>query len=143
MSYIDLDAFLAEQDAKPIVVKVFGEEWELPPSPPADAMLRVQRILTLTLDAQERLRQLGPDAEVPEDLREILEFDQRQHAVALLGEDNLNELLARGLRHDGLNYLLQRVLAIHQGGEKEASPNREARRKGGRSSSKTSSKTGA
>lgn len=144
-NYIDLDAYLAEQDAKPIIVKVFGDEWHLPPSPPADTMLRVQRMISIMLDAQDRLRKLGPDADVPEDLLEALTFDQRQYAADLLGEETLDSLLKRGLNHDGLTHLLQQVLAIHQGGGAggEQAPNRQARRKGGRSSSKTSSKTGA
>lgn len=131
--YIDLDAYLAEQDDKPVIVKVFGEEWKLPSSPPADTMLRVQRIMAIAIDAQDRLAALNEDDEIPEDLRELASFDVRKHAEALLGADNLDAMLAKGLRQDGLMHLMHRVSKIHQGGD-GAAPNRAARRKGGRSS---------
>lgn len=134
--YIDLDAFLEEQSKKkPPRVKAMGQEWILPQSPPADAMLRAQRFLTHAIDAQERLKGLGPDDDVPEDLKDIVGFDFESHARALIGSDNLDAMVGMGLPHDGLRHLVQQVMKIHQGG---GSPNRAARRKGGRSPSKTS-----
>ncbi len=96
--------------------------------------------MAATIDAQDRLSSLGKDDEIPEDLREIAQFDTTKYAADLLGAENLEALLQRGLRHDGLMYLLRQVMAIHQGGGR--SPNRAARRRGGRSNSGTSSRTG-
>jgi hypothetical protein len=127
--YVDLDAFFDEQDEKPVIVKVLGEEWHLPPSPPADAMLRAQRLMLVAAEARSRLRDLPEDAEVPEDLREALSFDMDRHARALIGSENLDAMLAKGLKHNRLMKLLQKVMEIHQG----PSPNRAARREGGHS----------
>lgn len=134
--YLDLDAFFDTQEVKEPVVKVLGQEWVLPVSPPAKAMLRAQRVVAAAIDAKERLETLDKDAQIPEDLKELASFDLHEHACALLGEHNLEAMLDKGLRHDQLLLLLSKVMAMHQGGG--SSPNRAARRKGGRSSSKTS-----
>jgi hypothetical protein len=42
--YIDFDAARAERKKEPLIVKLFGKKWELPPSLPADIPVEISRL---------------------------------------------------------------------------------------------------
>lgn len=129
--YVDLDQFFAEQDEEQLTIKLYGQDWTLPASPPASAMLRVQRMAVLASEAKERLEGLSEDDDVPADLAELASFDLRAHASAVIGEENLQAWLDKGITQSQLNEAIRQVMQLHQGG---GSPNRAARRKAGKSS---------
>lgn len=101
---IDFDAYRAERAKDNIILKAFGEEIELPPSPPLSNMLDI-------IDMNERL---GGSADVPaEEARKMLELT--------LGKDQFKMLVKNGITLEESYWLIQKMWEIYgpQGNEDE------------------------
>lgn len=92
--FFDFDQFMNEMDQKPVRVKIFGQIEELPPSMPADMVLRILR-----------LRKKGVE-NVPEE--EVLLM-----AETLFGKERLERWCKKGLTLKGLEVLLEHVSRLY------------------------------
>ena len=123
MSVIDFDAFRAEQKAEPMLLKIGGKTYKLPPSMPAALALDIVRLKALE----------GDDANVQvEDLLKV-------GSALFGGEAQFQSILAEGgITMDELPELLKKVITAYS-----PSPNRETRRaQARRGTTSTSSRTG-
>lgn len=94
MPTIDFDAFRAERSAEPIVLRLGGEDYELPPALPA----------SIALDLIRLRKEKGDTAEVPPD--EIERF-----ARLILGAKG-EEIIGK-VSIDELGTLLVRLLGVY------------------------------
>lgn len=92
--YFDFDQHMEEQDQQPVIIKIFGEQEELPASLPADLVFRLIR-----------MQRKGQD-NVDEEQLEIM-------ATRLFGEERLEKWFGKGLTMDGLEVLLEKVMQIY------------------------------
>lgn len=146
--YQDFDQFFAEQDEQPLVITLFGQEWDLPADPPVDALLEQQRVAAEfrrlrtdgLIDAKNRPldpdtgEPLGPDDEVPAEVAAAMDVDFGRFAGQMLGESNLAEWRRLGLGSRQLQKVLAWVNEQHQSDDDDegATPgNRSTRRKAG------------
>jgi len=90
MSVKDFDKAWKEQNKEGYPFKVKGEEYELPPSVPAKAMLEA-------LDMQEKY---DADEDVPE--KEAIDL-----AINLIGEEDVNQMLDDGITTDELTDIIE------------------------------------
>lgn len=120
---VDFDQFRAEQNGEPVVIKLGGREWNLPPSPAAELALDVIRWQSDNLDVvpPDKLMDLARGLLTAE----LLEFALHEQKLTL----------------DELWTLLNMVSEIYT--QAASGPNRETRRAAKRRSRSTSSKRGA
>lgn len=91
--YFDFDQFMAEKEKKPVVIKIFGEEEELPSSLPAEIVLKV---IAMRRDKKQI----------------VSEMEMFDMATKIFG-DKLNKWCDKGLTSDGLEVLITEVLALY------------------------------
>lgn len=144
----DFDAAFAEQAQEPLVVRIYGQDWEIPADPPAIAVLRQQRRAAAAMDILNSgaMENLQPGDDVPPEILEILGIDMDRQYRDLLGDDNVTAWLERGITDPQLRGIEQWVTEQRNGGGDEG--NRATRRaksagsgtssKAGRSSKRTS-----
>ena len=101
--YIDFDQYRKEKKKEPLIIKAYGKEYELPPSP--------------RLSIMEKLIELknkdGKDANIPEE-EMIAMID------ALMGEEARKELSEKGMGIDELEWLLKNIWKKYKPGKKES-----------------------
>lgn len=104
----DFDADFAEQSTIPF--KVLGKVWELPGSVPAATLLRLQRLMLVVASTKD-----GDD--LPDDfvLDESLSVESMLRQM--VGDQILDEWLAKGIKYDMMMAVSQRLYAIHTGSE--------------------------
>ncbi len=98
--YIDFDAARAERQREPVVVRIFGRDWELPASLPAKVMLDV-------VAAQAK----GVD--------EMTESQGAELVRALVPKDIFDAWLDEGFSVDDLVELVPMLIRIYRGGSGE------------------------
>ena len=96
--YIDFDAARAERKKTPLIVKLFGREWELPSSLPADVPLDVARMY----------EEKGPNAAVSEN--SLLALMSRA-----IPEDLFEQWCELGLDAEDYGELLIMIIRVYQG----------------------------
>ena len=94
--YKDFDDAWQEKEQEGPTFKAYGEEYELPPSPPATLVLSMNRLM----------KKHGAEANIPDS--ELLGM-----ATKLLGEDNLDELCDKGMTVDEMADLIQWANSIY------------------------------
>lgn len=125
MGFIDFDAFRAEQRAEPLVVKVGGQDYNLPASPPADVAFDLIRRIS-----DDKTTISIPPKELP------------ALAESLFGKDMYDELVHRHrLTVEEIGWLISEVMSKYQT-DAAPPPNREGRRAMKRKSPSTSSGRG-
>ena len=97
--YFDFDQFMAEREEKPVIIKIFGEEEQLPASLPADIVLKVIAM------------QKNPNATVSES--QLFEM-----ATKIFG-DKLQVWCDKGLTVNGLEALVTNVFALYTDQKKQ------------------------
>lgn len=96
--FIDFDEAWKERDDSPVVVRMFGQDWELPGSISAKIMLDVIR-----LQAES-----GPEAELNEaQLASML--------ARIVPEEIMNQWLDRGLAVDQYGDAIMRLISLYTG----------------------------
>lgn len=125
--YADLDEFLAESTGDPVELKLFGEIWQLPPSVPADLMIRVERLYAFIAERLEG----DPQATIPDDL----DLDIMDTAQRMCGAENVAQWMERRLDRNQLWGVVFRVMAIHNGRVDEKPEGKPKAPKKGRSGS--------
>ena len=101
--YIDFDEYRKEKENEPLIIKAYGKEYELPPSPRLSIMEKL-----IELKNKE-----GKNATVPEE-EMIAMID------ALMGADARKELSEKGVEIDGLEWLLKNIWKKYNAGKKES-----------------------
>jgi hypothetical protein len=96
--YFDFDQFMAEKEEKPLIIKIFGEEEELPSSLPADLVLK---IIAMQRDKN----------------RVISEAEMFEMATKVFG-DKLDKWCQKGLTVSGLEVLFTQVLRMYTQSDK-------------------------
>lgn len=102
--YFDFDQFMAEKEEKPVIIKIFGEEEELPASLPADIVLKVIAM------------QKNPEAVISES--QLFEM-----ATKIFG-DKLQKWCDKGLTVDGLEALVTNTFALYTNQKKRIATNK-------------------
>lgn len=102
--YFDFDQFMAEREEKPVIIKIFGEEEQLPASLPADIVLKVIAM------------QKNPNATVSES--QLFEM-----ATKIFG-DKLQVWCDKGLTVNGLEALVTNVFALYTDQKKQIATNK-------------------
>ena len=93
---IDFDAFREERAEDNIYIKAFGEELELPPSPPLANMLEI-------IEMNERM---GEKADIPQkQIKQMLELS--------LGKKQFDKLLEKGMTMEEANWLVKELWNIY------------------------------
>lgn len=103
--YLDLDAALEEVDAasKPVTVRLFRRDWELPGSPSAAVMIRVARMYEAgKIDAQGGLS------------REVEAAEAALLIADLVPRPTLEEWYALGLSAEHLLVVVPRVMSLYK-----------------------------
>lgn len=88
--YADFDEAFSEEAAEPLRIKLYGQEWELPATMPAAAVLRVTRFMAEGRDPEQ-------------DLTRAEHIDL---AADLIPRETLNVWLAKGLDIDQLGNIV-------------------------------------
>lgn len=97
--YFDFDNFMQEQEEQPIIIKIFGQEEELPASLPASMVLSIMRM------------QKAKNGNIPES--EVLSM-----AEAMFGKDRLKKWCDNGLTMAGLEVLIKETTKLYMGNTK-------------------------
>lgn len=92
--HFDFDQFMAEREGKPIVIRIFGQDEELPPSLPADLVVKVMA-----------LHRKGVKRTSEKDILEL--------GSALFGEERFNRFLKQGITMAGLEALIENTLKLY------------------------------
>lgn len=92
--FFDFDAMVQEQEKQPVVIKIFGEEEELPSSLPAKIILQVVR-----------LNREGAETFTEEHMVDM--------AHAIFGEERFNKWLEKGLTINQLEPLIQNTIELY------------------------------
>lgn len=92
--YFDFDAAMEERKGDPIVVKAFGEKYELPSQLPFDIVLKISR------------KHKGGEEEMTED-------DMIEMAITLFGESAFNAWLKKGITLDGVMLMVEHVMRMY------------------------------
>ena len=100
--YKDFDDAWQEKKQEGPIFKAYGEEYELPPSPPATLVLRMNRLM----------KEHGAEANIPDSA--LLDMTTK-----LLGEDNLDELCDQGMTVEEMADLIQWANSIYFGEQQE------------------------
>lgn len=116
--YIDFDEYRKEKKQEPLIIKAFGEEYELPPSPKLHIM---EKLIELR-------NKKGNNAAIPEE--ELISMID-----ALMGEENRRELSQKGIEIEDLEWLLMQIW-------KRYHPERSGGNNSGGSKNLTSQKSG-
>ena len=77
--YFDFDQFMAEKEEKPVIIKIFGEEEELPASLPADIVLKPGEDLL----EKEHMEKLWSSDHIIVDEAQFLEPEQIERLWAI------------------------------------------------------------
>lgn len=116
----DFDAFRAEHEGEPLVVKgLFGKDWTLPGvgQIPATNMLMLQRkALEMQIKAEEfGLSSYGDDEDVPAALLPMaMDLAQTQREL-YLGAENVKTWMEAGISDEALRALLDWAEKEHEG----------------------------
>ena len=94
--YFDFDQFREENKKKPVVIKIFGKEEELPPALPAGIMLDLMS-KTGALSTAEAIN----------------------IAIQIFGADRLSRWCKEGLDTDDLEVLITKTMQMYQGNKEE------------------------
>jgi hypothetical protein len=98
--FIDFDEVFEENKSEPVVAHIYGEDWELPASLPADLMLESIRLM----------KKKGKGADVSEaEMADILS--------RIVPEEIMAEWVKRGLTIDQYGITIKRLLTLYTGGE--------------------------
>ena len=100
--YKDFDDAWQEKKKEGPTFKAYGEEYELPSSPPATLVLSMNRLM----------KKHGAEANIPDS--ELLDM-----ATKLLGEENIDELCDNGMTVDQMADLIQWANSIYFSGQQE------------------------
>lgn len=112
MSVIDFDAYRAEQTEEPVILRIGGEEYNLPTSLPAAVALEIVR-----------MNAAGPEAEVDES------YLERMGRAILGGEQFLTIIERHNITLAELPKLITMAMSAYGGGEATVTPpNRAGRR---------------
>ncbi len=90
--YIDFDKYRKEKEDDKIIIKAFGEELELPPSPKLETMEKIIEMMNIE----------GADSEMPE--QEVLNMLE-----SLLGKEQLQTLKEKGITISEAEWLLTQL----------------------------------
>jgi len=101
----DFDAWEAERKGEPLRFRVRGKTFELPPALPALIPIRAMRLQ----------KQYGSQAEIPQ--HEMLDL-----ALALFGEEQLEDLLATGIGMDALAEIVSWAVEEYTGASQGNAP---------------------
>lgn len=91
--FIDFDAFMQEAKEEPVIIRIFGEDEELPASMPADVVLSIIRMNS------------NPNKALSDE--EVFNM-----AIRIFG-DKLDKWCAKGLTVDQLEVLITKVMGIY------------------------------
>ena len=94
--YKDFDDAWQEKKQEGPTFKAYGEEYELPPSPPATLVLRLNRLM----------KEHGGESQIPQSA--MLDM-----ATSLLGEDTLDELSEKGMSVDEMGDIIQWANSVY------------------------------
>lgn len=94
----DFDQFFAEMKKEPIRIKLFGQWEELPPSLPAEFVLRLIRLR----------KKYGDEKAIPE--AEL--FDM---STMIFGRDRLDRWCRKGLTVEQLEEIVKWTISVYQG----------------------------
>lgn len=92
--YFDFDAAMAERKGDPMIVKAFGEKYELAGELPFDIVLKVSR---MKKDGQ----------------KEFSDEDMIELAAQLFGEDVFQAWLAKGISLSGVMVMVEEVMKMY------------------------------
>ena len=95
MAYNDFDKFFKEMAKKPITIRLFGQNWDLPSDLPASTML-------IALSAAK------------EGQSELTKARQMELAIDMLGKKNVEEWCKRGMTMPQLEEVMLWVRAQHE-----------------------------
>ena len=108
--YIDFDAIMKENERKPIIGKIKGEEFLFPAQMPAKMMLRIQR-----------MEEQGVDGEQEMTSNMILDL-----FGSMLGEKNFQRLLDLNASFEELQFILEGIMKEYMGDAIEETPKKAA-----------------
>lgn len=95
--YIDFDSMFKENERKPIIAKIKGEEFIFPAQMPAKTMFKIQRMEEKGVDAQKSL-----------DSKTVLDL-----YGSMLGHDNFQKLLDLNATMQELEMVLEGVMQMY------------------------------
>lgn len=114
--FYDFDA--AAEEGEPVEFRLLGRDWSLPGTPPAAALLRIDR-------AMVALAELEQTGQVPDDLVVDASLTAEGMCRALAGDEVVDEWLELGIDYPTLKRVTRRLMAIYRGEDPDADPNPE------------------
>lgn len=100
--YFDFDAYMEERQAKPFVIKAFGEEYEIPNDVPFDVVLTISRA------HKDGKQQMSDD--------EVLKL-----ATTIFGEATFQAWLSKGIGLKGIMILTEKVMEMYMANASDTS----------------------
>lgn len=107
MDTIDFDAWLEENERKPIEFKLLGEVWEIPGDLPAIVQLRLERI-------DRFLATATTDSVLPADLT-LEEISYESLSRMMVGDEMFDQWLEAGIKDQHLIHVTQQLMGIYRG----------------------------
>lgn len=98
--YVDFDAARQERDNTPLVVHAFGDDWNMPPSPPAEVMLEIVRLQADSEEAKAEGRPAPP----------VNQAKQAQLLSSLVPNDVLRQWFENGLTMDEYGLMVELIM---------------------------------
>ncbi len=100
--FIDFDEMWKERDTSPVIVRMYGQDWELPSALPASVMLEANR-----LRAEE-----GDEAEVSKAQMEVV-------LSQIVPEETLKQWFAHGLGVDQYGDIIRSLIELYNSADED------------------------